>query len=364
MKMVSKDKSELSDRQKNILRNIVDSYIANGDPVGSQYLLDASGLKCSSATIRSEMADLEKKGYLIQPHTSAGRVPTQLGYRFYVESLMEKYKFTAMEALQLNNMLKDKFAELDSILDTATKFVSSLTNYTTVALKTGKKVDYVSSFTGMLLGEKDFLLVMKMSEGKIVTKQIISNYSIDEANLKKLCDLLNDYVSNIPSENITLPIIMSIKKQMGIYEDLVTKSIEAVYDVVGNEHQTDLQFGGVKKLLDYPEFSQVDKIKDIMSLIEDKQRLINIMSDSDTNEINVKLGTEDNELTDDSALIYRTINVGGKVVGAIGVLGPARMDYSKVISTIEYMTDRIVSVLSNSLGPSKATPQLNGDDGS
>lgn len=356
--MASKKDSSLSERQKHILRCIVDSYVANGDPVGSQNLLDASGLTCSSATIRADMAELERKGYLIQPHISAGRIPTQYGYRFYVESLMERYKFTAMEVMELNNMLKNKFQELDSILESATKFVSSLTNYTTVALKAGNKIDSVSKFTGMMLSGNEFLLVMKTSDGKISTKQITSSYEINDNIIHNLCDVLNENIINLNSSEINLPLIMSMKKKMGMYEELVTKSVEAVYELVGTENETNLQIDGVKKLLDYPEFSDVDKMRNIMNLIEDKQQLINLMTTSETNTINVRLGTEDDKLVDDSALIYRTINVGGKVVGAIGVLGPARMDYSKVISTVEYMTDKIVSVLTNSLEPGKDPPRL------
>ena len=353
MRAVNKDDLSLSDRKKRILRFIVESYISNGEPVGSQYLLDASDLTCSSATIRSEMAELEKMGYIEHLHTSSGRVPTQAGYKFYVESLMDKYKLTAMEIVELNNMLKSKFQELDSMLNAAAKFVSSVTNYTTLALKSGDKVDSITKFSYMKLDDYSFLLIMKLSNDKVTTKQISTEEYVDDYVLKRLCDILNNTISGVQSKNITLPMMMNMKKEMGMNDELITKSIEAVYDLLGNENDTEIQFDGVKNLLDYPEFADVQKIKDVMGLIEKKDDLIKIMSDDEGDGVNIKLGNESQGLVDDSALIYRTINVGGKTVGAIGVLGPARMDYSKVISTVEYMTEKISDILSSALPPGK-----------
>jgi len=356
MRAVSKDFETLSNRQKSILRFIVESYISNGKPVGSQYLLESSNLTCSSATIRSEMAELERLGYLEHLHTSAGRIPTQSGYRFYVDTLMDTYKLTAMEVLELNELLKNKFMELDTMLETATKLVSSITNYTTLTLKSGDKIDSINKFSTMYLNDYSFLLVLKMKNGKAITKQIEVNTPINDDILMMLSNVLNTYISNKTIADITLPIIMEMKKKMNGHEDLIQESVEALYDLIGSQNDPNLQFNGVTNLLDYPEFNKdVDKIRDVMDMIENKEKFINIISNSDSNKVNVKLGNEDSNLIDDSALIYRTINVGGKVVGAIGVLGPARMDYSKVISTIEYMTDKISNILSGALPPGDET---------
>lgn len=351
MKAVSKKASGLSERQKTILRSIVESYISKGEPIGSNYLLQSYNMSCSSATIRAEMAELEKMGYLVQPHASAGRAPTQLGYRFYVDTLMDNYKLTAMEIVELNDMLKNKFVELDTMLDTATKLVTSLTNYTTLSLKAPDKIESVSSFSTLFLSDHSFLLVMRMQNGKAITKQIDTNVTINDDLLLALCSLLNNYVSGKFISNITLPTIMEMKKKLIGYDELIEKSIEAIYDVLGNQNNTNVQFEGVSNLLDYPEFADVEKIRGVMGMIEHKENFVNLISNSENDKVNVKLGNEDDNLVDDSALIYRTINVGGKVVGAIGVLGPSRMDYSKVISTVEFMTEKISNLLSGSLPP-------------
>ena len=192
----------LSERKKRILRSIIDAHIAMGEPIGSKYLVTSAEIPFSSATIRNEMAELEEMGYLEQPHTSAGRVPTQLGYRFYVDSLMESYKLTAAEIVALNNMLKSKIGELDSIIQNASKLVANLTNYTSVAIKASER-ETVRSFSYMILDEHNFLMVMKTSGDNVKTKQVHADILLDENNVSRLFSLLNTYCVNETPDDIT-----------------------------------------------------------------------------------------------------------------------------------------------------------------
>ena len=162
---------ELSERKKLILRSVIESHIATGEPIGSKALMTKSDIPYSSATIRNEMADLENLGYLVQPHTSAGRVPTRLGYRFYVDALMESYQLTATEIISLNNIIRNKMGELDSILKSASKLIASMTNYTTVAVQSAYGAPMVEQYSYMLLGENAFLLVMRMSDESITRSE-------------------------------------------------------------------------------------------------------------------------------------------------------------------------------------------------
>lgn len=333
--------SELSGRKKLILRSVIESHIATGEPIGSKYLMSNSEIPYSSATIRNEMAELEDLGYLEQPHTSAGRVPTGLGYRFYVDSLMESYKLTATEIVSLNSIIRDKMGELNAILKSASKLIASMTNYTTVAVKTTPAGALtVSQFSYMLLDEHTFLLVMRMSDGTVSTKQIRADVPLDHETLQRLCTVLDENFANQSSSGMTLPMIMRAESEMGAFGTLISPVIKAIYDTIGKSEEADINFEGINKLLEYPEFSNVEQMKKVIGMFENKADLMKIIENADDDKVNIFIG-QNGELIDHSAFVFKTIKVGGKAVGAIGVFGPSRMDYSKVISTVEYLSESL-----------------------
>ncbi|MCQ2771390.1 MAG: heat-inducible transcriptional repressor HrcA [Clostridia bacterium] len=331
----------LSNRKKQILRSIIETHISSGEPIGSKYLVSSGDIPFSSATIRNEMAELEEMGYLEHIHTSSGRVPTNLGYRFYVDSLMENYKLTASEIVTLNNMLKNKIGELNTILQSASKLVASLTNYPTIAVQTDTESKSVDQFSHMLLDANSFLLVMRVSDGNVKTKHIRTDFEINDDILHQLIALLNKFVAGINPEQITLPIMMQMEKSLGSAGRLVDICIKAVYEVTVSNEDTNVRFEGVGKLLQYPEFSNVDKMREVLNMIEDKDSILDIMKDGEEDKVNVVIGKNDEKIVDDSAFIYKKVVVGGKVVGAIGVFGPSRMDYSKVVTTVDYLSEKI-----------------------
>ncbi len=329
---------ELSKRKQLILRSVVESHIATGEPIGSKYLMTKSDIPYSSATIRNEMAELESLGYLEQPHTSAGRVPTGRGYRFYVDSLMERYKLTATEIVSLNSLIRNKMGELNSILKSASKLIAAMTNYTSIALKAKNAgMRLVEQFSYMLLSGEEFLLVMRMSDGSIATKQIRPTITVDDDILRKLTDVLNASFTGLSSEDVTLPIIMQAEANMGSAGVLISPVIKAIYEIIGKHEEADINVEGINKLLEYPEFAGVEQMKQIISMFENKDDFMRIMESADDDKVNIFIG-RDGELVDHSAFVFKTIKVGGKTVGAIGVFGPSRMDYSKVISTVEYLS--------------------------
>lgn len=335
----------LSERKKRILRSIIEAHIENGEPIGSKYLVTSAEIPFSSATIRNEMAELEEMGYLEQPHTSAGRVPTKLGYRFYVDALMESYKLTAAEIVTLNNMLKSKMGEMDTIIQTASKLVANLTNYTSVAIKASEK-EKVRAFSYMALDEHKFLLVMKMTGGSVKTKQVGTDILVDDNNLSRLISLLNQFCVNVTPDEITYSAIVKMESVMGDSARLVNPAVKAFYNAVSASSDTDVKFAGVNKLLEYPEFSSVEQLKRVFSMLENKEDFIDILSKSDRNKVNVFIGDNgESKFASNSAFIFRTLTVDDKVVGAIGVFGPSRMDYSKVISTVEYLTQKITGII-------------------
>lgn len=354
MREVENTEKKLSERKKQILRAVVEAHIATGEPVGSKYLTDNAGIQFSSATVRSEMADLEDMGYLEQPHTSSGRVPTKLGYHFYIDSLMNGYKLSAMETIELNNILKGKIGELDSLMTGVSKLVSSLTNYTAVALKAENKEQTVDRFSYMILDAHSFLVVMRMADSSVVTKQIQTHVLVDDRMMKRLTQLLTKYLARVSAKDISFSVVMDIEREMGVGGAIVAPSVKAVYEAIGGGSDADLRFEGVNRLLEYPEFSDIDKIRGMLEMMENKQEMIKILSEADSDKVNVYIGGDEQEgLVDNSALIFKKLTVGGKVVGAIGVLGPSRMDYSKVISTMEYLSRQISVLFGGALPPGK-----------
>ena len=354
MRELQNGDKKLSERKKQILRAVVEAHIATGEPVGSKYLTDNAGINFSSATVRSEMADLEEMGYLEQPHTSSGRVPTKLGYHFYIDSLMNGYKLSAMETMELSNTLKGKIGELDSLMTSVSKLVSSLTNYTAVALKAENRERTVDRFSYMILDAHSFLIVMRMSDSGVVTKQIQTHVLVDDRLLKRLTQLLTKYLARTPAREISFSVVMTIEHEIGVGGARVAPPVNAADEAIGGSADADLRFEGVNRLLEYPEFSDIDKIRGMLEMMENKQEMIKILSEADSDKVNVYIGGDEQEgLVDNSALIFKKLTIGGRVVGAIGVLGPSRMDYSKVISTMEYLSRQISELFGGALPPGK-----------
>ena len=335
----------LSERKKRILRSIIEAHIEMGEPIGSKYLVSSAQIPFSSATIRNEMSELEEMGYLEQPHTSAGRIPTKLGYRFYVDSLMENYKLTAAEIITLNNMLQSKIGELDTMIQTASKLVASLTNYTSVAIK-ASEMQTVRAFSYMRLDEHRFLMVMQMNNESIKTKKVSVGFPLERSSMETLISLFNQYCVNAVPDDIPYSTILKMESAMGESAGLVSPAFKAFYESVASPSSSNVRFEGVNKLLEYPEFSDVEQLKRVFSMIENKDDFLDMLSSSDNDRVNVFIGDEnESRFASNSAFIFRPLTVDGKVIGAIGVFGPSRMDYSKVISTVEYLSQKITGII-------------------
>lgn len=351
---------ELSERKKLILKAIIDAHIAGGEPVGSKYLVESKQIACSSATIRNEMAELEAMGYLEQPHASAGRVPSERGYRFYVDSLIEHYAMTAREIGQINQLLQSKMAELDQILLTASRVASNLTNYTGFAVKPGTSSVNVRRFDVVFLDERTFILVMVASSGQVKTRTLRTdgNRPLSQAVTDQLATALNEHLQGLTASQITLPVMMELEEAMGSWAELVSPAVKAMYEVMGEMDETRFRVSGVDRLLQYPEFSNPDKMKEVLGVIEKPEEIVNMVSDPQDRGVNVVIGSESTvRVMDNSALVYIPIVKDGKNLGTVGVLGPARMDYARVLATLQGISDNISSLL----GGEKQLPGAAGD---
>lgn len=340
----------MSERKKQILKAIVEAHIAYGEPVGSKYLAGAIGTSCSPATIRNEMAELTALGYLEQPHTSAGRIPSEAGYRFYVNTLLDRYNMTQQELRQINANLSNKLAELDQILNEASRLASAFTQYPSIAARPRVSGLSVVRFDTMYIDSRAFALMMLFSDGAVRTRHIRSTFPLLPEELQALTVLLNTYLSRRTAEEITLPLILEMERYMGEAASVVGPLVKLVYECMKEQDAGDLRVEGVNNLLSIPDYSDPKELKTLIHLLEDKDELLDVMfTDEEPDATRVLIGNETAVRgMGNSTLVYRTVQSGGRVLGVIGVIGPRRMDYSKVISIIDNLALGIDNLLSDS----------------
>ncbi len=349
------EKNGLSERKKLILKAVVDAHIEHGEPVGSKFLTQNKQIAYSSATIRNEMAELEELGFLEQPHTSSGRIPSEAGYRFYVDALIDKYNFTQREIDELSKMLQSKQTELDNILQVALHLVSRMTNYTALALKPRQARITVNRYEIMRLDDRTLVLIMLIGAA-VKTKYIKSNRSIPNEAAARLAIVLNQKAAGVTASEITLPMMMEMERMMGEYEYLVSPVIKAVCETISVFDGGELTFEGINRLLSYPEYYDFDRLKEMLALFERKDDLLAVLSEEahgeDDGKVQIYIGRENLvKIMDNSTLIFKTVRENGIPVGAIGIIGPTRMDYSRVIAMIDRMTDAVSDAVKGQLPP-------------
>ncbi len=345
---------ELTERKKMILKAVIEAHIALGEPVGSKFLMQNKQIAYSSATIRNEMAELEDMGYLEQPHTSAGRIPTEDGYRFYVDSLIEKYNMTSREITELKTALRARQSELDTILDEAMRLASSMTNYTALAIRPRDVRNIVTRFEVIPMAENKLVLVMILSSGVVKSKYILCETPIPPEAASRLSDVLNESLVSVAAEEMNLPLLMDMERRMGVYGYLVNPVVKGVYETLTSFDGGELKVDGVNRLLAYPDTYDRDRLQEILALFEQKDDLLRMLSDEtrsvadtgDDNKVQVYIGHENLvKIMDNSTLILKTVKNGGHIVGTIGIIGPTRMDYSRVISMIDHLSAGILDAL-------------------
>lgn len=341
--------NELSDRKKTILKAIIEAHVLNGEPVGSKFLTQNKQIACSSATIRNEMAELESMGYLEQPHTSAGRIPSEAGYRFYVDWLVDRYNFTQGEIAELQYSLKQKQAELDTIIGTAMSLAAKLTHYTALAIKPRQARITVKKYELMRLDDTTFVLIMVIGN-TVKTKYVRGDAPIPNEVSALLVEMLNKTVTGVTASEITLPMLMEMERMMGEYDFLVSPVIKAICETIAGSHGGEIKFEGINRLLSYPDFYDTARLRDMLALFERKDDLFEMITaeTENSNGVQVYIGRENIvKVMDNSTLIFKTIHDHGRPVGAIGIIGPTRMDYRRVISTVDQLTNGVSALLSS-----------------
>lgn len=338
---------ELGERKKKILRAVIDQYIQTAEPVGSKAIAGALGMSVSPATIRNEMAELESLGLLEQPHTSAGRIPTALGYRIYVNELMDEHKLSVRETSEINNALKARIQQLDKLIADAGRITSRLTSYPAYALAAAAGSVTITRYDLIYIDTNTFIIVLLLSNKTVKNKLVNLPFAVERDTLIKMTALFNAGFTNITEDKITPSLISSTERagndQLGLTAVIAAFSIEVLSEVKARE----THFTGASNLLEYPEYRDVDKAARLMRYLSDENELARLPAPEDAGGMKITIGPENlaEELRDSSVIVAR-YDAGDNLEGLIGVVGPTRMDYSKVAARLSYIAQGLSWLLS------------------
>lgn len=338
---------ELTRRRAQILRAVVEAYVKIGEPVGSKFLAQTVMPNCSPATIRNELAALEALGYLEQPHTSAGRIPSELGYRFYVDCLAGEYKKTRAETEVMAEKLRGKRHELDRILSEASRLAGSMTNYTAITVRPRVETSKIIRFEVMYFDSRNLVIVMLFGSGNAKTRNMRLTFDVLPTDAAHLANTLNKFIAGHTADEITLPLMMQAEEEMGSEARLLSAAMKEIYSTMEEQSGGEVKVDGVDRLLSYPEFSDVDKLRGLLGAIEEKSGILDAISGIEGDELGVVIGREHlSDSMSDSTLVVKKIKKNGKVVGAIGIIGPCRMDYANVMATVDALAESVGKVIS------------------
>lgn len=338
---------DLSERKKKILQAIIDEYVGTAEPVGSRAISKKESLGLSSATIRNEMADLEEMGYLIQPHTSAGRVPSDEGYRFYVNSLMQRYSLGVEAIGRLQKEMENRVLQLDHIIRHAGILTSSLTDYTTFVTTPGKaskikKIDLVPIANNTVM-----LVVVTLT-----VKNQVMYAEIGDRECAELAGILNKYLVNLSAEEISFSKIEEIQKEiserMNLPVQILINIMHFVYETINSMNEGEIYINNANSILRYPEYADLDKARELFDFLEDKDKLKLLAASEDGGGVNAKIGKENElDILRDCSLVTVNYSLGESKAGKLGVIGPKRMNYAKVFASLDTISEEIEKILNH-----------------
>ena len=334
---------ELDERKQKILQAIIRNYLETGEPVGSRTISKYSDLNLSSATIRNEMSDLEEMGYIVQPHTSAGRIPSDKGYRLYVDRILEEKNH---EVQELKDLMIERTDKMEQVLKQVVKVLAANTNYATMVSAPTYHRNKLKFIQLSKVNATQILTVI-MIEGNIVRNKVIDvTEELDQETVLKLNILLNSVLNGLSIEEINLAMIQNLKEQAGIHSELVGSVIDAVAEVIHSEEEVEIYTSGATNIFRYPELSDNGKASELISTFEEKQQLSDLVNqtleNSDNKGIQVYIGQETPiQSMKDCSVVTATYELGEGMQGTIGIIGPKRMDYENVLKTLKTLTEQL-----------------------
>ena len=330
---------ELDERKRKILKAIIQTYLETGEPVGSRTISKYTDLNLSSATIRNEMSDLEELGYILQPHTSAGRIPSDMGYRLYVDELMKEKE---QEVSEIKEMMIEKTDRMEKVLKQVVKVLASNTNYATMITGPAYHHNKVKFIQLSKVNEEQLLAVI-VTEGNLVKNQIIHlDGAIDDEQILKLNLLLNTQLNGLTVEEISLGMITKLKEQAGVHSGVVSRVLDTIAESISSDaEEVPVYTSGANNIFKYPELSDSSKASELISAFEEKKLLVDMIRDTrpdptENTGIQVYIGNEGPISTmKDCSVVTASYDLGEGMKGTIGIIGPKRMDYENVVDNLK-----------------------------
>ncbi|ABR33012.1 MULTISPECIES: heat-inducible transcriptional repressor HrcA [Clostridium] len=338
----------IDDRKIRILQAIINDYIRTGDPVGSRTIAKNYNLGIGSATIRNEMADLEDMGYLEQPHASAGRIPSSKGYRLYVDQLMDNQMLTVEEDLRIKQYIIDSaMLEVDKIVKQTSALLSELTKLTCVIETPSVKRSFIKSIQLIKVDDHNLVSVFLTDTGVIKNHIMKLNNRVPEVEtLTRINEVINNRLVNLSIQEINLEVINNLKKDLGAYEEIFNALLPILYETLNSADSTEVFMEGTTNIFNYPEYNDIDKAKEMLSLLNDKEALMELFNPQDN--ITVSIGDENYKpQARDCSIISAEYSFKDRPIGKIGLIGPRRINYSKVIMIMSEVIKELNNILSN-----------------
>ena len=343
--------TELTERRREILFAINEEYIRTAEPVGSKAICEKYMPGISSATVRNEMAALTEMGYIEQPHTSAGRIPSELGYRCYVNAMSQDGDISDMDERKVRRTLSGQVTELEKLLEAVSRQISEMTRLVTVTTMPCYSNNRIKRFELISVDDYAFALVVVTKSGIVKNKVFRTPMQMDEIDLSRISSVLNRRFSNLSVDRITLPVLLSVRDELADFGYITPPLLKFIYETVESMGRSEVVITGASKVLDYPEFSDTDTAKAIFSILDDKDELRRLLRSDENSDSIVRtfIGNENkNPHLRNSAMVIGNYKIGGKTVGSICVIGPTRLNYSGVIAKMEHFTLSLNAVLEES----------------
>ncbi len=347
--MTTKD-MELDERKTKILNAIIRNYLETGEPVGSRTISKFTDLNLSSATIRNEMSDLEDLGYIVQPHTSAGRIPSDKGYRFYVDHLIEEKD---KEVTEMKEFVIEKTEKMEQVLKQVAKLLANNTNYATMITAPSNHHNKVKFIQLSNVDENQLLAVIVMQNNMVKNRIIAIDGELDNETLLKLNMILNTSLNGLSIQEINLGVITKLKEQAGSHSEIISQVFDTLAQVIGEDEDLEIYTSGTTNILKYPELSDSEKVGNLLMAFEEKEELRGLIADTFSDEentgIQVYIGNESPVQTmKDCSVVTATYELGDGVKGTIGIIGPKRMDYENVMDNLKNLKAQLDGIFDHS----------------
>jgi len=331
----------LTERQRTILSAIIDDYIRSAEPIGSRSISKRGNVGFSPATIRNEMSDLEEMGFLEQPHTSAGRIPSHRGYRYYVDHLVEQGSLNPNELDLMKMYFSNKIQQMEDVIGHVATVLSSLTNYTSIVLGPEVYGTTLKSVQIVPLTDTTAVALIVTNTGHVENRTFTLPQGMSMSDTQKVVNLLNDRLANVSLKQFKSKLFNEVANELSRYTSSYEELLSMIEGVLLSDEKNRIFIGGSTNMLTQPEFKDVDKVKNILDLLAETPTLIRLITASPEG-LQIRIGAENSvQAMTDCSLITATYSIDDQLIGTVGILGPTRMEYGKVIRLLDYMSKNL-----------------------